>query len=354
MNQQNFQQGAISSGLTSLIGGAVVLLIAIGTFLYFSLYTVREWEQAVVIQFGEVIGDPITDAGLHFKMPWQTVRSYDRRLQRWDGQQTTAITRDRRTVNIDVTARWRIVDAARFLEAIGEMRQADSRLNNIIDSAVRDEIAKYELFEVVRSSNRILEAEALDIGSDIYGDVADFNADELATLGAVLPRLRQGDDDAYRAGRPLVLQGILSDARRRLAQNNLGIELEDVLIKQLGYIREIESNVYAQMNAELQKIAAGFRSAGRERAEERLGEMQRELAIIESSAVERAQRIRGEAEADATRIYADAYNRAPELFAFLRGLEALQTTLGKNTTLVIGSDSPLFQLLRNPDGVLSE
>lgn len=354
MNASHSQQGMISRGLSTLLAGALVLIIAIGTFLYFSLFTVREWEQAVVLQFGEVIGEPVTEAGLHFKLPWQTVRRYDRRLQRWDGQQTTAITRDRRTVNIDVTARWRIVDAARFLETIGETRLADSRLNNIIDSAVRDEIAKYELFEVVRSSNRILEAESLDIGAAIYDEVADFDADELATLGAVLPRLRQDEEGIYRAGRPLVLQGILSDARRRLAQNNLGIELEDVLIKQLGYIREIESNVFAQMNAELQKIAAGFRSAGRERAEQRLGEMQRELAIIESSAVERAQRIRGEAEAEATRIYAEAYNRAPALFAFLRGLEALQTTLGKNATLVIGNDSPLFELLRNSDGVLAQ
>ncbi|MCB1121070.1 MAG: protease modulator HflC, partial [Verrucomicrobiae bacterium] len=274
----------------------VFLVVVAGFALKFSLYTVREWEQAVVLQFGEVIGEPTTDPGLHFKLPWQNVEHFDSRLLRWDGNQTTTITRDRRTVNVDVTARWRINDAKRFREAIGSIYQADSRLNGLIQGAVKDEIAKFELFEVVRSSNRILDA-----GDDVStanlntGEENAISADELATLGADLPRLSTDPDGNYRAGRPIVLQGILREARRRIEQVNLGIYLEDVLIKQLGYIQEIEANVYAQMNAELEKIAAGFRSTGRERAEQRLGEMQRELAVIESSGIERAQRIRGEA-----------------------------------------------------------
>lgn len=346
MNKELKTKGFVQQGVANAIAGFVVLLGAASVLLYFSTHVVREWEQAVILQFGEVIGDPIVDAGLHFKLPWQTVQTYDRRLLRWDGEQTTAITRDRRTVNLNVTARWRIADARRFREAIGDARQAERRLNGIIDSAVRDEIARFELFEVVRSSNRILEADALDLGASL-GDDLDVNAVDLATLGAILPRLSQDDSGRYRAGRPIVLDQVLANAQRRLEQIDLGIVLEDVLIKQLGYIQEIEANVYAQMNAELQKIAAGFRSAGRERAEERLGEMQRELAIIESSAVERAQRIRGEAEAESTRIYAEAYNRDPELFRFLRGLESLKEILRKNTTVMISTDSPLYELLKS-------
>lgn len=328
----------------------VVLVVVAGFVLNLSLYTVREWEQAVVLQFGEVIGEPTTEAGLHFKLPWQKVENYDRRLLRWDGNQTTTITRDRRTVNIDVTARWRIEDARRFREAIGSVYQADSRLNGIIQGAVKDEIAKFELFEVVRSSNRILDSEAdISTTSSInpQGEVEAFSADELATLGSDLPRLSVDDNEQYLAGRPIVLRGILREAQRRLQQVDLGIHLEDILIKQLGYIQEIEANVYAQMNAELQKIAAGFRSSGRERAEQRLGEMQRELAVIESSGIERAQRIRGEAEAESIKIYADAYNRDPEFFQFLRTLEAFEKTIVNNGTLVISTDSPLYQLLKN-------
>lgn len=329
----------------------VLLIVLIGLSVLvarFCFYTLAEWEQAVITQFGEVIDEPKIEAGLYFKMPWQKVERYDKRLLRWDGSQTTTITRDRRTINIDVTARWRINDARLFRETIRSINQADSRLNGIIEGAIKDEIAKFDLFEVVRSSNRILE----DSYDDLRIQVADedgeemFAADELATLGADLPRLNQSSTGEYRAGRPIVLQGVLAEARRRLEQVGLGIHLEDVLIKQLGYIREIEANVYAQMNAELQKIAAGFRSSGQQRAEERLGEMQRELSIIDSAAIERSQRIRGEAEAEAISIYANAYNQDADFYRLLRGLEAYEKLLGDNTTLIISSDSPIYQLLK--------
>lgn len=321
----------------------IVVLIGAGFILYRSVFTISEWEQGLVLQFGEVIGEPITDAGLHFKLPWQEVVVYDRRLLRWDGSQTTTITRDRRTINVDVTARWRVSDARRFREAIGSISQADTRLNGIIEGAVKDEIAKFDLYQVVRSSNQILSRDDIEI--TVVGQNDTFEADELATLGADLPRLRMRDGE-YLAGRPIVLQGILAEARRRIEQIDLGIHLDDVLIKQLGYISEIEANVYAQMNAELNKIAAGFRSTGRQRAEERLGEMQRELAIIDSSAVERAQRIRGEAEAQSTLIYAEAFNADPDFYSLIRSLEAYEKILQQNTTVVLSTDSPVYRLLR--------
>ncbi len=333
-----------SAGLPLMFFTVLVFVVAaVGST---SLYTLKEWEQAVITEFGEVIGDTVTEAGLHFKLPWQKVERYDKRLLRWDGSQTTTITRDRRTINLDVTARWRIDDARLFRETIRSVNQADARLNGIIEGAVKDEIAKVDLYQVVRSSNRILDDTHAEITIQLDNETAEFDADELATLGSAQPRLRVGPDGAYEAGRPIVLQGILREARRRIEQVGLGIHLEDVLIIQLGYIREIEANVYAQMNAELQKIAAGFRSSGRERAEQRLGEMERELSIIQSSAIERAQRIRGQAEAESTAIYAEAFNRDPEFYRLLRSLEAYEKILSGNTTLVVGTDSPLYELLK--------
>lgn len=327
--------------LIGLIGLAVVVF-------KFCVFTLNEWEQAIITQFGEVQGEPITDAGLYFKLPWQKVEAFDKRLQRWDGSQTTTITRDRRTINVDVTARWRIVDARRFRETIRSMNQADSRLNGIIEGAIKDEIAKFDLYQVVRSSNRILDEGHEEMASAITGedDEEIISADELATLGADLPRLRQNAQGQYEAGRPIVLQGVLNEARRRLEQIGLGIHLEDVLITQLGYIREIEANVYAQMNAELQKIAAGFRSSGQQRAEQRLGEMQRELSIIESGAIERAAIIRGSAEGESIAIFAEAYNQDPQFYELLRGLEAYEKALGENTTLILSTETPLFQMLK--------
>jgi membrane protease subunit HflC len=330
-------------GNASSLAAVLLALIAIGAIAgKFCVYTLAEWEQAVITQFGEVLGEPTTEAGLYFKLPWHKVERFDKRMQRWDGSQTTAITRDRRTINIDVTARWRIADARLFRETIRSTNQADARLNGIIEGAIKDEIAKFDLFEVVRSSNRILDPADKELRVQIQDDAGTVIASEqFATLGSELPRL------AASAGRPIVLQNILAEARRRIEQIGLGIQLEDVLIKQLGYIREIEANVYAQMNAELQKIAAGFRSSGQQRAEQRLGEMERELSIIDSSAIERAQRIRGEAEAEAIGIYADAYNQDPDFYRLLRGLEAYERGLGGNTTLILSTDSPLYELLKD-------
>jgi membrane protease subunit HflC len=332
--------------------GVIVLVAAIvlGLLGWTSLYTTNEWEQAVITQFGEVVGDPVTEAGLHAKLPWQRVKRFDARLLRWDGSQTTTITRDRKTVNVDVTARWRISDAKQFLEAIRSIDQADTRLNGIIAGAVKDEIAKYDLYEVIRSSNRILDIEAEEITIELDSEeMEEISVEEVATLGSDIPELRQAEDGAYLAGRPIVLKGILEEARKRLAQIGLGISLEDILIKQLNYTQEIESNVYAQMNAELQKISAGFRSQGRKRAEQRLGEMERELARIQSQADERAQIIRGQAEAEAIRIYAESYNQGPDFYRFLRTLQAYETSLGENGQIVLGTDGPLFDLLKDLD-----
>ncbi len=334
---------------TAWIVGVIVLVLVVGGA-WTSLYTINEWEQAVITQFGEVVGDPVTQAGLHAKLPWQKVRRFDSRLQRWDGRQTTTITRDRKTVNVDVTARWRIDDAKQFLEAVNSISQADTRLNGIIAGAVKDEIAKYDLYEVIRSSNRILDIKEDEISIDLDSEeMGDITVEEVATLGSDLPELRQSPDGAYLAGRPIVLKGILEEARKRLAQIGLGIDLEDILIKQLNYTQEIESNVYAQMNAELQKISAGFRSHGKKRAEQRLGEMERELARISSQAEQRAQIIRGQAEAEAIRIYAEAYNQDPDFYRFLRTLQAYEKSLGSNSRILISSGSPFFDLLNQID-----
>lgn len=332
---------------TLLIIGAIVATLAALTA-WTSLYTLNEWDQAVITQFGEVVGDPVTEAGLHAKLPWQQVQRFDSRLQRWDGRQTTTITRDRKTVNVDVTARWRINDAKQFLEAIRSINQADTRLNGVIAGAVKDEIAKYDLYEVIRSSNRILDLDTEELSIDLDPDQLDeISVTEVATLGSDLPELRQAPNGSYLAGRPIVLEGILQEARKRLAQIGLGIELEDILIKQLNYTQEIESNVYAQMNAELQKISAGFRSQGKKRAEQRLGEMERELARISSEAEQRAQLIRGQAEAKAIRVYAEAYNQDPDFYRFLRTLQAYQNGLGANSRILIGSGTPFFELLNS-------
>ncbi len=331
----------------------VILAVGLAALVYNSVFTVAEWEQAIVTQFGEIIGEPRTEAGLHFKLPFvQQVHRFDRRLLRWDGQERTIYTKDRRAIIVDVTARWRIADARAFLESIGgSTEQANARLIGIIEGAVRNEIGQYDLFEVVRSSNMILDREE-DMPAIVMEEGEEIAAEDLdlTTMGGEMPPLERDADGNYLAGRPVVIDGILERARGRLTEIGLGIELKDILIKQVQYTAAIEENVYRQMNAELQKISAGFRSLGQERAEQRLGEMERELATIQSEAVERAERIRGGAEAEAINIYAEAYNADPEFFGFLRTLQAYENALGGNSALILGTDSALFRLFKEMDG----
>lgn len=350
------ESAMISPSLLGVIAVVVVLVLIAAN----SIYTIKEWEQAIIVQFGEIRGETVTDAGLHFKVPFiQRVVRFDKRLQRWDGRQSTAITRDRRNMEVDVTARWRIDDARSFRERVNSVAGANTRLNGVIESAIRNEIAKYNLFEVVRSTNRILDAaEQIDLQivlDDPEGELEEeIELEDFATLGRELSSLPQEADGRYLAGRPVVLEGILEDAREALERLDIGVHLEDVLIKQLNYTEEIETNVYDQMRAELQKISAGFRSQGQRHAEEKIGQMERELAAIESRAIERSERIRGEAEAGSITIYADAYNRDPGFYQFLRTLRAYEKILGQNNTLVIGTDTPLYRLLQtfSPEGEL--
>ncbi len=312
-----------------------------------SLFVINEWNQAVVTQFGRPIGDPITQAGLHFKLPFvQDVHRYEKRLLRWDGDRHDTITKDRKTIHIDVSARWRVSDALRFKEEVTTIHRGSQILDGIITSAVMNEIAQYNLYEVVRSTNRIREAE-------ITFQLEGMEEEEIAAMdqevffGHETPELLTDEEGHYLAGRPLVAERILERAQASLADEGVGIELEDILLKTFNYTSEVEQQVFLQMNEELKKIATRFRSQGQQRAEQRRGEMQRELETISSEAQRDAEGIRGAGDATATDIYARAYLQDPSFYSFLRTLEAQRKAVGENHTLIIGSDSPFYQLLRD-------
>ncbi|RMG14539.1 MAG: protease modulator HflC [Deltaproteobacteria bacterium] len=333
------------------IGTFVGILLVLGAIVFSqSAYTVNEWEQVIITEFGKPIGGPIDEAGLHFKTPFvQEVHRFDKRLLRWDGERHRTITKDRKTILIDVTARWRIADAEQFLMSVQTVERAHRRLDGIMESAVKNEIANFNLYEVVRSSNKIIEEQA-KITAAYEEDEHEGRPSVSFTLGKQVPPLKTGPQGELLAGRPVVNQRIIENARRVLNNETtkLGIEIDDVLIKAFNYTGEVERQVYLQMNEELKKIATRFRAQGRRRAEERRGEMVKELETIESGALRDAERIRGEADAEATRIYAEAYGQDPDFYAFLRTLEAQKTAVGKNHLLILSTDAPFFELLSDP------
>lgn len=302
-----------------LLGIAVAAVIVLSA----STYVVQEWEQVVITQFGDPVGDPVTEAGLHFKMPFvQSVNRFEKRILIWDGEKNQIPTRDKRYIWVDATARWRIRDPLQFLQAVRSERGAQLRLDDILDSATRTVISGHNLIEVVRLSNRILELPPEE--------------DEVGSLTAA-------KRERVEVGRDAIVESILEEARKLAPQ--YGIELIDVLIKRINYTNSVRKTVYNRMISERQRIAERYRSEGKGRKAEIDGQRVRDEKKILSEAYRDAQEIVAQADAEAARIYAEAYNADPEFYAFYRTLEAYEKVVQENTTLVLAPDSELYRYL---------
>jgi membrane protease subunit HflC len=291
-------------------------------------YTVDESEQVVVLQFGAPVGQPVTQPGLYFKTPFvQEVRRFDRRLLSWDGHPSQIPTRGEQFILVDTCARWRIADPLKFLQSVHNERGAQNRLNDILDSIVRDFVSKSQLFEIVRSKDWKVSQEDLK-------RVIVTTEDEQESLLVEL-----------KTGREELVRDILETAQKQMPQ--YGIELADIRIKRIDYVEEVQQRVFERMIAERQRMAEQFRSEGAGRAAEIDGETQRLLANITSEARRDAEVIRGQADAAATGIYNKAFGADAEFYAFFRTLESYSKSLGREVMLVINSDSDYFRYLKN-------
>ncbi len=294
----------------------IVGLIVVGG----SFYTIDQTQQVIITQFGEPIGEPITEAGLHLKIPFvQKVNYFEKRILAWDGLPTQVPTKDKRYIWVDTTARWRIVDPLKFLQSVGRETTALGRLDDIIDSATRNQITNHLLYELVRDSGREFAQtdESLEIEEDI---------------GIV------------RYGREVISRGILEEAAPLVPQ--FGIELVDVRIKRLNYVEQVREGVYARMIAERKRVAEQYRSEGQGKRAEIEGMRAKELQRITSEAYRTAQEIIGQADAEATKVYADALSNGPEFYSFLRTLEIYEGTMDKDTRLIMTTDSEFYKYLK--------
>ena len=311
-----------------------ILAAAIVVSLFSAFYLIEEGQQAVIVQFGRPVGETVTEAGLHMKIPFiQEVRRFEKRLLIWDGDPNQIPTKGREFIWVDTTARWRIADARKFLENVATEEGAQSRLNDIIDSVVRDQVSSSELVELVRSASWKVP------GEEVLHEVP---AEQEKELKKQITR-----------GREEITRTILAEARRIIPQ--YGIELVDVRIKRLDYVESVREKVYARMISERKRIAAQFRSEGEGQSAEILGTMEKELRGIRSTAYRRVQEIRGKADAEATRIYAESYSRNPEFYAFLRTLELYGEGSNKNSVAILTTDTDFYRYLKeaNPKGASS-
>ncbi|MBD3288360.1 protease modulator HflC [candidate division KSB1 bacterium] len=291
-----------------------------------SIYIVDETEQVVITQFGRPVGEPVTTAGLHLKLPFiQEANTFEKRLLEWDGIPTEISAQDKVFIEIDTYARWRIIDPLKLFRSVRNETGAQSRLDNIIDAATRDFVTSHILIEVVRSSNRKMEIIETELDIETRTKI-----------------------DSISVGRSNISKGILEASKTKVLE--YGIELVDVRIKRINYIQSVRQKVFDRMIAERLRIAEKYRSQGQGKKAEIEGDMEKELQKITSEAYRTAQEIKGKADAEAIRIYARAYDRDPEFYSFLNTLESYKKTIDENSTILLTTDNDYLKYLESISG----
>ena len=313
------------AALLAILGAAAFVLIS-------SIYTVSEVEQMIITQFGKPVGEPVTTAGLKFKVPFiQQVNSIDKRVLEWDGSPSDMPTKDKLYISVDLFARWRITDPLQYFLRIRDERSAQSRLDDILGSETRNAVAKHELIEIIRTTrDRVPLRDAL---------LTDAERD--LKMGSLVP---------IQKGRKLVEQEIFAAAADKVQV--FGIELLDIRFKRINYNESVRPKIYDRMISERRQIAERFLSEGNGEAARIRGNRVRDLNKIQSEAYREVEEIRGLADAKATEIYARAYNQNTESIAFYeftRTMESYKFIIAENTTLVLSTESELFKFLKAMD-----
>jgi membrane protease subunit HflC len=307
--------------------GAILIAIIIGIGLVISsAYIVDETEQVVVTRLGKVVGVPIQDPGLNFRIPFfDTPNRFPKTLLEWDGDPGQIPTLNKTYIWVDMFARWKITDPIKFFQTVNNTTSGLNRLDDIIDPATRNFITSHLLIEAVRTTSRLMDLS--ESGVDVKS---------------------QAEHDAVYSittGRQKITQGITKQAQPKLAK--FGIELVDVKIKRINYVEEVRNSVYNRMIAERNQIAEKFRSEGKGEARKILGEKERDLKQITSEAYRTAQIIKGKADAESTKLYADAYGVDPDFYSFSQTLEIYSQSLDKNSSLVLSTDSDFLKYLKS-------
>jgi len=309
----------MGKGIFAGIGLLVVLI-----FLNSIMYTIPESHQVVVTQFGEPVG-VVKEPGLHFKKPIiHQLNYFEKRLLEWDGKPTQMPTLDKRYIWVDSFARWKIEDPLKFFQTVRNEMSAHARLDDIVNSAVRNQISSHLLIEAIRTSNRPMLT------------MIKIEGEKLAEV----PKIEKGRDEITE----LVVKEAVPSASK------YGIKLVDIKIKRINYVQEVRQAVYERMIVERKRIAAKYRSEGEGEMMEIRGKKEKEEKVILSEAYRKAEEAKGKADAEAIKIYAEAYSRDPEFYSFLKTLETYEKTLGEESTIILSTDSEYFKYLKSSAG----
>jgi membrane protease subunit HflC len=330
--------------MKKLITTAVILVVLAVVFVLLGpFYVLEAGQQAVVTRFGAIVNTSTT-AGLKFKLPIvDNVMKYPKKILAWDGESQRIPTRENQFIWVDTTARWKVIDPAKFYEAATTLQQGYGRLDDVVDSAVRTIISDNYLIEAVRSSNAINTMQIED-----PAQAAESLEDE-----GVTDRLR--DLTSTQTSFEEILKGrtALSDEMFTYASqftSEYGIELIDIIIRQIRYSDDLTESVYERMIKERNQIADAYRSHGEGKKAEWLGRLDNDQKRILSEAYATAEDIRGNADAEATRLYAESYEADAEFFEFWRTLESYKRAV-PDIPKVFSTDMEYFNYLYSPEGL---
>ena len=273
-----------------------ILLVAVAAVMAMSAFVVDQREQALVLQFGNPKA-VVQEAGLHFKLPWQSVTTFDQRLLESDAAPNEVITKDKKSIMVDNYTRWRITDPLKVYQVARTQTGVVARMDDVVRGKVREVLGQHTLHEIVSGG-------------------------EKATLRvALMKSIRDRADESVK---------------------DYGISVIDVRIKRADLPLENSEAVFQRMKAERSRIAKEYRSEGEEAAKEIRATAEKTKKTLLAEAYKKSEIIRGKADAQTTAIYAKAYNKDPKFYAFTRSLEAYRKSIDANTKLVISPNSEFF------------
>ena len=284
------------------ISGAVVGAIAIALLIlaYFSLFTVRQTEQAIVLEFGQPVR-VVTAPGLNYKWFYANVVRIDNRILDLENPSQEVIASDQKRLVVDAFARYRIKDALRFYQTLGGIGSANAQLTTLLNASLRRVLGEVTFTHVVRDERAALMVrirEQLDREADVYG-----------------------------------------------------ISVIDVRIRRADLPEQNSQAVYQRKQTERQREAAEFRAEGAQRAQEIRARADREATVLVAEATSQGEKTRGEGDAERNRIFAEAYGKDTEFFAFYRSMGAYESGLRSNDTrFLLKPDSEFFRFFGAPNG----
>ena len=318
-----------------LLTTAVVIIVLLVIFIILGpFYILVEGQQSVVTRFGKII-DVQDQSGLKLKMPLiDNVVYYPKKVLSWDGAAQRIPTKENQFIWVDTTARWRISDPAKYYETVNTIDNGLLRLNDILDSSVRTIISENYLNEAVRTTNQINE---ITVEEDVQSLDSAEDAEQLRNLTAT-----QTKQENIRIGREQLSARMNIQAEQ--FTGGFGIELIDIIIRQIRYSDDLTESVYQRMIKERNQIAEAYRSYGRGQLAQWQGKTESEQRGILSTAYAESEAIKGVADAEAAKIYSDAYEADPEFFNLWRTLESYRKTI-PDLDKVLSTDMEYFDQL---------